>query len=51
MNIMEGVGARSLARSTLGVRGTYWSSGMWTRMSVKWVNYSYGHAQTKQQID
>jgi hypothetical protein len=32
------------------VRVAFWSSEMRTRMSDKWVNYSYGPAQTKQQI-
>jgi hypothetical protein len=46
----DGVGVRSLARSTSGVRGMCWSSGMGTKMSDKQVNYSHGHAQTKQQV-
>jgi len=33
-----------------GGRGPCWSSRMQIRMSDKWVNYSHGHAQTKQQV-
>jgi hypothetical protein len=33
------------------VRGAFWSSKMRTRMNDKWVNYSYGHAQTNQQVN
>jgi hypothetical protein len=44
----QGVGVRSLVRYTSGVEGVCWSFGMGTRMSDKQVNYSHGHAQTKQ---
>jgi hypothetical protein len=44
----ERVRIRSLARSTLGVRGVCWSSEMGTRTSDKRVNYSHRLAQTKQ---
>jgi hypothetical protein len=47
----ERVGARSLARNILGVRGACWSFGMGTKKSDKHVNYSYQYTQTKQQID
>jgi len=33
-----------------GGRGACWSFEMGTRMNDKWVNYSHGPAQTKQQI-
>ncbi len=47
---MEGVGVHSLTCSTLGIRRACWNSRMWIRTSDKWVNYSYGPAQTKQQV-
>jgi hypothetical protein len=34
-----------------GGKGACWSSRMGTRMSDKQVNYSHGHALTKQQVD
>jgi hypothetical protein len=43
----EGVGARSVAHNTFGVRGACWSFRMGTRTSDKHVNYSYQSAQTK----
>jgi hypothetical protein len=43
------VGVHSLTYSTSGVRGVCWSSRMETRMNDKWVNYSHGPTQTKQQ--
>jgi hypothetical protein len=43
----EGIGVHSLIRNTLGVKGVCWSFGMGIRMNEKWVNYSYGLAQTK----
>jgi len=46
----ERIGRRSLTRNTSGVRGVCWSSGMGTKMSDKWVNYSYQFAQIKQQV-
>jgi hypothetical protein len=46
----EGVGVCSLTYNTLGVRKACYSSEIGTRMSDKWVNYSYGPAQTKQQV-
>jgi hypothetical protein len=46
----EIVGIHSLICNILGVRGACWSSKMGTRMSGKWVNYSYGPTQTKQQV-
>jgi len=36
--LKEGVGVRSLARNTWGVRGVCWSFGMGIMMSGKWVN-------------
>jgi hypothetical protein len=33
-----------------GGRGACWSSRMGTRISDKWVNYSHGPIQTKQQV-
>jgi hypothetical protein len=41
-------GVRFLACNILMVRGVFWSFKMGTRMSGKWVNYSYGLAQIKQ---
>jgi len=46
----EGVRVHYLACNTLGVRGACWSSRMGTRTNDKWVNYSHGLAQTKQQV-
>jgi hypothetical protein len=31
-------------------KGACWSSKMGTKMSDKSINYSHGHAQTKQQV-
>jgi hypothetical protein len=45
----EEVGARSLARNTLGVEGHTRALGG-TRKSDKQFNYSRRHAQTKQQV-
>jgi hypothetical protein len=47
----EGVGVCSLAHNISGVKGACRSSEMGIKMSDKWVNYSYGFAQTKQQVD
>ncbi len=46
----EGVGACSLVRNTLGVEGRAKSSGIEIRKIDKQVNYSHGHAQTKQKV-
>jgi hypothetical protein len=46
----EGVGVRYLARNISGVRRACWSSRTGTKMNDKWVNYSHGPAQTKQQV-
>jgi hypothetical protein len=46
----EGVGVRSLTRNTSRVKMAYWSSKMGTKMSDKWVNYSYGPTQIKQNV-
>ncbi len=47
----EGVGARSLGRSTLGVEGCVGAPG-WGLLGrvTKQINYSHGLAQTKQQV-
>jgi len=46
----EGVGACSLVCNTLGVEGRAKSSGIEIRKIDKQVNYSHGHAQTKQKV-
>ncbi len=46
----EGIGVRSLACSTLAIRGVCWSSRTRTRMNDKHVNYSYGPTQTKKLV-
>jgi len=46
----KGVGVRSLVRNILGVRKVHWSSKMETKVNDKWVNYSYGSTQIKQQV-
>ncbi len=46
----ERVGLCFLACSTSRVRKACQSFGMRTKMSDKWVNYSYGLARTKQQV-
>jgi hypothetical protein len=46
----EGVRVHSLAHGTLGVRKVCLNSKMGIRMNDKWVTYSYGLAQTKQQV-
>jgi hypothetical protein len=43
----QGVGARSLARSILGVEGRVGASG-WGLERVTSINYSHGPTQTKQ---
>ncbi len=45
----QGVGARFLARSTLGVKGRAGALG-WGLRRVTSINYSHEHAQTKQQV-
>jgi hypothetical protein len=45
----QGVGASSLARSTLGVEGRAGASG-WGLGRMSSINYSHGPAQTKQQV-
>jgi len=40
----EGIGMRSLARSTLGVRRACWSFGIRSKKNDNWVNYSHGPA-------
>jgi hypothetical protein len=44
------VGARSLVRSTLGVKGRVGASG-WGLGRVANINYSHEPTQTKQQVD
>jgi hypothetical protein len=46
----EGVGVCSLIHSILGVRGACQNSGIGTRMSDKWINYSYGRTQTNNKL-
>jgi hypothetical protein len=46
----EGVGMRSLTCSISGVKNACWNFGMGIRTNDKWVNYSHGLAQTKQQV-
>jgi len=46
----EGVGARSLGRSTLGVEGCVGAPGWGLGRVTKQINYSHGLAQTKQQV-
>jgi hypothetical protein len=46
----EEVGVRSLVHNIPGVRRACWISEMGNKMRDKWVNYSYGLAQTKQQV-
>jgi len=45
----EGVGAHSLARSTLGVKGCVEVLG-WGIGRVTSINHSHGYGQTKQQV-
>ncbi len=45
----EGVGAHSLVRNTLGVKGCVEALG-WGIGRVTNINYSHGFAQTKQQV-
>jgi hypothetical protein len=45
----QGVGARSLARSTLGVKGHVGALG-WGLGRLTSINYSRGLAQTKPQV-
>jgi hypothetical protein len=44
------VGVRSLICNILGVRGVCRSFEMEIKTNDKWVNYLYGHIQTKQQV-
>jgi hypothetical protein len=44
------VGICSLVCNTSGVKGACWNFGMGTRTNDKWVNYSHGLAQTKQEV-
>jgi hypothetical protein len=46
----EGVEMRSLVCNTLGIRKACLSSGIGTKKNDKWVNYSHGPTQTKQQF-
>jgi hypothetical protein len=46
----KGIGVHSVTHGTLEVKGACWNSEMRTRTNDKWVNYSYGPAQTKQQV-
>jgi len=46
----KGVGARSLAHSTLGGRGVCWSSRVGIRKIDKQFTYSHGPTQIKQQV-
>jgi hypothetical protein len=52
MKIMkEGkIRVHSLIHNILGVRGACWGSEMGTKTSDRWVNYSYGFVQTKEQV-
>jgi hypothetical protein len=47
---VEGVGVHSLTHNTAGVRRAYWNFGMGIKTSNKWVNYSYGSTQSKQEV-
>lgn len=47
----EKVKVRSFFRNISRVKKTWWSYGMGIMTSSKQVTYSYGYAQTKQQID
>jgi hypothetical protein len=47
----EGIRVRSLTCSTSKVRNACRSFKMGTKTNDKWVNYSYGLTQIKQQID
>jgi hypothetical protein len=46
----ERVGECSLICNITGVKRACWRFGMGTRTNDKWVNYSHGFAQTKQQV-
>jgi len=48
--VKEGVEVCSLIHNISKVRNACWSSEMGTKMSDKWVNYSHGPAQNKQQV-
>jgi hypothetical protein len=50
VKIMKGVEVCFLIPSISKVRNACWSSEMGTKMSDKWVNYSHGPAQSKQQV-
>jgi hypothetical protein len=50
MKTIVGVGVCSLTHNTSGVRRAYWSFEMGTKTSNKWVNYSYGPTQSKQEV-
>ncbi len=50
MKIMKGVEVCFLIHSISKVRNACWSSEMGTKMSDKWVNYSHGPTQNKQQV-
>jgi hypothetical protein len=47
---VEGVGIHSVIHNISKVRWVCWNFGMGIRTSDKWVNYSYGPAQTNQQV-
>jgi hypothetical protein len=44
------IDAHPLIHNIFEVKWMCWSFGIENRMSDKWVNYSYGFAQTKQQV-
>jgi hypothetical protein len=46
----NGGGVCFLVYSILGVKGVCWSSRVKIKTNDKWVNYSHGPAQTKQQV-
>jgi hypothetical protein len=48
--LKKGIGVRSLVHNTSRVKGACWSFQMGIKTSDKWVHYSYGPAQTKQQV-
>jgi hypothetical protein len=47
----EGITVCSFVCNNSKIKRVCWSSKMGNKTSGKWVNYSYGYAQTKQQVD
>jgi len=50
MKMEERIGVHSLPCNISKVKGASWSFGMRTKTNDKQVNYSYGPAQTKQEV-